>query len=323
MSMMRPIAGALLALAAGAPVAAAPAVDPALPPYEPRPFPVPAAPLRIVGYNDMHDLLEPIVRRFMAAHPGVAIELDLPGTRFAPAALASGESALAPMGAPFTPGQLAHYHAGAQGDPVAFRVAHASLDPKALSGPLAIFVHRDNPLPSLSLSQLRRVFSGSARTWGELGLTGPWAGSPIATYGLQADTVLAYEMRARTLGEAGFSPGLRGFAQSADVVEQVGRDRMGIGFAAAMRATPEVRALPIAPEDGAAPVAPSSANLMAGRYPLDRYLLIYAKPPLTPFAREFLRLVLSREGQQAVADTPQGYLPLSAAQAATELAKLE
>ncbi len=320
---MKTLFGALLALASSACVAAGPTVDPALPHYQPRASEVPATAVRIVGYNDMHDLLEPLVRRFMAAHPGVAIELDLPGTRFAPAALGSGVSALAPMGAEFTPKQLADYRESAGADPVVFRVAHASLDPLALSGPLAVFVHRDNPLPSLSLSQLRQVFSGAVRTWDELGLAGAWSHSPIATYGLQAGTALAHEMRIRTLGEARYATALHGFPQSADVVEQVGRDRHGIGFAAAMRATPDVRVLSIAPADGTQPVAPTAENLMAGRYPLDRYLLIYAKPPLSPFAREFLRLVLSHEGQQAVADTPQGYLPLSSAEAARELAKLE
>src|SRR5438093_8363556 len=71
-----------LALAAAAPGGAF-ALDPALPHYQPRWFAAPMAPVRIVGYNDMHDLLEPILRRFKLAHPDVAIELDLPGTRFA------------------------------------------------------------------------------------------------------------------------------------------------------------------------------------------------------------------------------------------------
>src|SRR5205085_6113229 len=134
---------------------------------------------------------EPLVRRFMQAHPGVAIELDLPGTRFAPAALGSGVSALAPMGAEFTPEQLADYRARAAGDPVVFRVAHASLDPRALSGPLGVFVHRDNPLPSLSLSRLRQVFSGGVRSWDELGLARAWSHSPIATYRPPARPALA------------------------------------------------------------------------------------------------------------------------------------
>jgi phosphate transport system substrate-binding protein len=62
---------------------------------------------------------------------------------------------------------------------------------------------------------------------------------------------------------------------------------------------------------------------MAGRYPLDRFLLIYARQPLASPVREFLRLALSREGQDIVAASPQGYLPLSAREAALERAKLD
>jgi phosphate transport system substrate-binding protein len=62
---------------------------------------------------------------------------------------------------------------------------------------------------------------------------------------------------------------------------------------------------------------------MAGRYPLDRHLYIYAARPLSPLAREFLRLVLSREGQEAIAASPQGYLPLSERDAAAEREKLD
>lgn len=279
--------------------------------------------IRIVGYNDMKEMLEPIARRFEAAHPGVKIQLDLPGTRFAPAALASGESALAPMGAVFTPAQLAEYRARAGLDPLAIRVAHASLDAKALSGPLAVFVNRDNPLPSLTLGQLARVFSGDLKTWDDLGLGGAWSQMPITAYGVQEGTALANEMREKALMGRGFARDLRGFPQSVDVVDRVGKDPHGIGFAAAMRATPEVRALPIAPREGAEPVALTAGNIVAGRYPLDRYLWVYVRPPISLFAREFLRLMLSAEGQDAIAASPQRYLPLSAAEAREEQAKLD
>jgi len=89
-----------------------------------------------------------------------------------------------------------------------------------------------------------------------------------------------------------------------------------------MRVTDKVRPLALAAKPGATPVLPTEADIRAGRYPLDRWLLIYARPPLSAFAREFLTLVLSREGQQAIADTPQHYLPLSAGEAARERAKL-
>ena len=100
-------------------------------------------------------------------------------------------------------------------------------------------------------------------------------------------------------------------------------DPLAIGFAAAMRTMPSVRALPLAQRAGEEPVVLTEENIMSGRYPLDRHLLIYVRPPLTPFVREFLRLVLSREGQEAVAASPQGYLPLSTREAAIERAKLD
>src|SRR3989442_762544 len=161
-------------------------VDPAFPRYEPHDFEIPKGAayvatdgaIRIVGYNDMRDMLETIVARFVAAHPGTRIALDLPGTRFARAALAAGPSALAPRGAKFPPPQLADYRKTVGDDPLEFRVAHASLDPRALSGPLAIFVHRDNALASLTLAQVARAFNGDASRWGDLGATGEGVGRP-------------------------------------------------------------------------------------------------------------------------------------------------
>ena len=74
-------------------------VDPALPRYEPRSVETPKSAayvaadgaIVVVGYNDMRDLLQPLVARFTATHPGVRFKLDLPGTRMAPAALARNE----------------------------------------------------------------------------------------------------------------------------------------------------------------------------------------------------------------------------------------
>ena len=67
---------------------------------------------------------------------------------------------------------------------------------------------------------------------------------------------------------------------------------------------------------------PSEAAIRNGHYPLDRHLLIYARAPLSAFAREFISLALSLDGQQIIADTSQHYLPLSAREAAVERLKL-
>jgi len=318
----------LLLLVAGSYAAS---VDPALPRYEPRRVEIPASEryvgadgaIVVVGYNDMRDMLEALVPLFAAAHPDIRIGLDLPGTRFAPAALARGESAFAPMGAEFTPTQLAEYRATVGADPLEFRVAHASLDPRALSGPLAVFVHRDNPLASVTVDQLRRIYTGETSRWGELGLGGAWAERAVHSYGVERGTPLALSFQRNAMEGAAFGERMNGFPQSSDVVQKVASDPAAIGFAAAMRAIPGVRVVPIVPRGGGAAVALTEANLMAGGYPLDRFLLVYARAPLSPVAREFLRLMLSREGQAAIAASPQRYLPLSAREAALERAKLD
>jgi phosphate transport system substrate-binding protein len=306
-------------------------VDPALPAYKPKPFELPntaryIAPdgaVVVVGYNDMRGILSAMASTFSATHRRVRFRFDLPGTRFAPTALAKGLSAFAPMGALFTPSQLEDYRSVTGSEPLAVRIAHASLNPRALSGPLAVFVHRDNPIQSLTLAQLAKVFAGEVTHWRELGLGGDWGERGINAYGLQPGTALAFELQQAVMPNRPFGTRVVGVPQSAEVTDKVAVDLSAIGFAAAMRARPGVRALAIAAREGAEPVPLTCESIVTGHYPLDRHLLIYLPRPIPPVAREFVRFALSREGQQAVVASPQRYLPLSARDAAAELAKLE
>jgi phosphate transport system substrate-binding protein len=306
-------------------------VDPALSEYRPGSLELPRdaryiAPdgaVVVVGYNDMREMLLTLASIFSATHPSVRFRFDLPGTRFAPEALAKGQSAFAPMGAMLTPPQLQQYRVITGSEPLAVRIAHASLDPRALSGPLAVFVHRDNPIQSLTLAQVAKVFSGEVTRWRDLGVGGDWDDRSITVYGMQAGTALAFEFQRAVMPNRRFDGQFIGMPQSAELVDRVAADPSAIGFAAAMRARPEVRAVAIAADERAEPVPPTCETIVGDRYPLDRYLLIYLARPVPPVAREFVRFALSREGQQAVALSPKGYLPLSARDAAEELAKLE
>lgn len=283
----------------------------------------------IVGYNDMREMLEAIDELFERAHPGIHFALSLKGTRTAPAALAAGRSLLAPMGAAFTPDQLAAYRRIVGSDPIGFRIAHDSVDPRARSGPLVVFVPVGNPLQELTLAQLELIFAsdGGELRWRQLGLTGSLANSPVHTYGLAATTPLGLFMRQHALAGRPFDKRFIGLPESADVVRKVGSDPLGIGFAAINHVTAAVRTVPLAPREGEPPSRATPADLLAGSYPLDRYLLIYVRVPpggrLDPMAREYLRLTLSSEGQRAIGAGHLGYLPLNTAEAAAERAKLE
>ncbi|GIL41149.1 substrate-binding domain-containing protein [Roseiterribacter gracilis] len=281
----------------------------------------PAGAVRVVGYNDMQGMLDALNARFIALHPGTQFDLVLKGTRTAPQALARGSSAFAPMGAEFSDAELADYRAVAGGDPIQFRVAHASLNPAAKSGPLAIFVHRDNPLPSLTLEQVMRIFAEQPdrlSTWSQLGL-GRHAIHPI---GLHATTALALFLQRHKFGGRPYTSLITTFPQSADVIRAVGEDRDAIGFAAMNLATPQVRVVPLVACVDMRPSSGSEEDIVAGVYPLDRHLYIYARQPIEPLVAAYLRLVLSREGQRVIAQEALQYLPLNDAEIAVELAKL-
>lgn len=269
--------------------------------------------VRIVGYNDMAGMVGRWSDAFAAAHPGFRFDLDLRSTRSAPPALTAGRSALAPMGAPFTKGDLQAYAGAVGGAPLQIAVAHASLDPHALSGPLAVMVDKASPLRSLTWRQVGRLFTAQGpHTWRELGVTGAVANRPIRKLGLKPGAALALLFEARAQGGVPLAPDLEGYGHSTEVVAHLAGDPTAIGFAAANTVTAATRIVPIVVRGK--PILPTPATLRNGRYPLDRTLLIAVRSPVQPWVRDYLDLVLSCEGQRIVTEDPLGYLPLSAAE---------
>jgi len=333
------VLGTVLVASAGSAETVAPlTVDGRLPHFTPAPLPLPEGAsyqsadgaIRIVGYNDMQGILARINARFQQAHPEFRFELILKGTRTAPAALADGSSLLAPMGAEFSDVELTGYTQRTGTAPILFRVAHDSLNPAALSAPLAIFVGQRNPVARISLEQLAKVFlvtheGDGIATWGQLGLGGAWAARPIHLCGLAPTTALGHLLQ-RRLGGAPFAVGFAGFPQSRDAVACVAADPLAIGFAAMNRGTAGVRVVPLSERADDAPSAGTREDIVSNRYPLDRYLLVYLRADnqqrIDPVAREYLRLMLSYEGQQEIAHEALGYLPLNVRECEAELQRL-
>jgi phosphate transport system substrate-binding protein len=312
------IRAGLAFLLGAATLSAAWQVDVALPASEARamapptaaPYLRPDGAIAVVGYNDMAEMMVALTARFGELHAGFRFALDLPGTKAGPAALAEGRAAFAPMGAAFTPAQLAAYRVAAGGDPLEICVAGGSLDAKALSGPLAVIVAAANSATEISLSELAAVFSAEVPP-------GDWRPCGVA-----ADAPLALLFRERILGGGDFGPRYAGLPRSGDVVARVAADPRAIGFTRANALTPAVKALALFPAAGRPAVALTAENLAAGRYPLDWHLRFALRRPVEAWVREFVRFALSRDGQEIIARGAAGYRPLSAAEAAREREKL-
>ncbi len=284
--------------------------------------------IRIVGYNDMRWMLEALDRTFTRSHPGIRFDLVLKGTRTAPAALADGSSLFAPMGAEFTEQELHRYRKQVGAAPLLFRVAHAALDPRARSSPLAVYVNPANPLRAISMRQLRAIFAAPARLTdgGQLGLRDSWAHWRIHPCGLAADTALGVFMRRHHFGGARYVNTYRGFRESAQVLRQVAADPAALCLADLNQANPAVRVVGIRLPSGAGVARGSPQDIVSGRYPLDRHLYVYLRAPAARAGNSlvcaYLDLMLSATGQQIIAAAAPGYLPLNSAEGASERHRL-
>ncbi|MBN8844134.1 MAG: substrate-binding domain-containing protein [Sphingomonadales bacterium] len=356
--------------AAAQPAAAPPvALNPGLRAYRPQPVKMPAdAPylladgsIAIVGYYDMAHILERLNALFVARHRGFKFTLLLKGTATAAPSLTFGRSAFAPMGAEFSSLEMQAYRDVLGSEPLMVRIARDPPNSKALSGPVCIFVHPDNPLTSLTVDQVARIFTagngtGDLTQWRQLGLTGEWSERAIHVHSISNSNVAGATpfMVDGWFGGRFFrpedsprvDPDKRDplVSREARVANDVGAIGMHTCNIVEWR---RVKILKITPTDGGAPLSPMDVGqLMSGRYPFDRHLLIYARRDASgrvePFIREYLRMILSREGQRIIAEAPPagyvggtpwtaaqladqsapGYLPLSAAEAAAELAKI-
>ena len=288
-------------------------VDPAIKPYQKAAGEV-AGSLKCVGSDTMNNLVALWAEGFKKVYPSVREGIEGKGSASAPPALAEGTCSFGPMSRDWKPSEID-----------AFKAKHGyppTVVPVAIDM-LAVFVHRDNPLKSLTLQQVDAIFSknrtGGAtadiRTWGDLGLEGEWKDKPISLYGRNASSGTYGYFKEFALFKGDFKSTVKEQPGSSAVVQAIASDKFAIGYSGIGYKTADVRALPLAPQSDSAAVEPVAANAYSGDYPLARflYLSVNRKPgaPLDPLRREFLRYVLSASGQGDV--KKDGYLPLPAA----------
>ena len=321
--------------ASGAPGAAAPAagpaaegapsavqVDPAIQPYQ-KTSGVSGS-LSSIGSDTMNNLMTLWGETFSRSYPNVKLQVEGKGSSTAPPALISGTAQLGPMSRPMKPTEIDSFEKKFGYKPTELRTAFDAL---------AIYVHKDNPLTSLTMAQADAIFSktrkrGAQRdvaTWGDLGLTGDWAARPISLYGRNSASGTYGFFKEHVLRNGDYKDTVKEQPGSASVVQGVTNDVYGIGYSGIGYRTSGVKIVPLTESAGGAASSGSYEDVVSKKYPLARFLFVYINrapgKPLDPLMKEFLKLVFSREGQEVV--VKDGYLPLTAAIAGEELRKLD
>jgi phosphate transport system substrate-binding protein len=297
-------------------------LDPALTSYK-RVSEKIAGNLNSIGSDTMNNLLAYWGEEFKRVYPDAIVQFEGKGSSTAPPALTDGSAQLGPMSRPMKNEEIDDFEKKQGYKPTNLRT---SLDA------LAVFVHRDNPIKSLSLTQVDAIFSSTrkrggtdAKTWGDLGLTGDWKDRPINMFGRNSASGTYGFFKEHALKKGDFRDTVKEQPGSAGVVQGIAEDRYAIGYSGIGYATSGVRAVPLAAKDGATAYDASYANVIEDDYPLGRYLNLYinAAPSksLDPLVREFCRFIFSKEGQ-AVVDKA-GFLPLDEKTCVKERSKLQ
>jgi len=297
-------------------------VDSALPAYKPASGV--SGNLSSVGSDTLNNVMTLWAETFNKFYPSARVQIEGKGSSTAPPALISGTAQLGPMSREMKATEIDQFEKKYHYKPTAIRT---SVDA------LAVFVNKDNPVKCLTLPQVDAIFSKSRRqghredvtTWSQLGLTGEWASRPLSLYGRNSASGTYGFFKEHTLKNGDYKDSVKEQPGSAAVVQGVTVDRYAIGYSGIGYATAGVRAVPLAEKDGGKCVEATADNAYAGTYPLSRFLYVYVnkKPnePLDPLTREFLKLVLSREGQEVV--VKDGYFPIPASVAKEELNKVQ
>ncbi|SIT47791.1 Phosphate ABC transporter substrate-binding protein [Paraburkholderia piptadeniae] len=246
-------------------------------------------------------------------------------------------------------------------DIVEIIMATGSYDVRGWTFALGVFVHQDNPLTRLTFEQLDGIFGAeraggwegltwrpdfargpekNIRTWGQLGLTGEWADKPINVYGYNFKYHFADEIDKKVLkGSGKWNETLRMYSNMAGqksdgtltgggelMMNDLSKDRYGIAYTGIPFKTPQTKVLALAGKTDGPYIDLTLQTVQARQYPLTRDVYYYLKrekgKPTDPKVKEFLRYVLSREGQTAV-ERDGKYLPLTAEAAREQLAKLD
>jgi phosphate transport system substrate-binding protein len=284
--------------------------------------------IRVCGSPQMSDMLRREEAAFQLVHPSVRFENSLKSTITAVTGVSSNRADIGLLGREIWPSEQEAFVSVSGHRPTVIEIATGSYNVPKATFALMIFVNRANPMRSLSLDQLGAVFgadeSAPPPVWRDAGLAGAWARRPIHLYGFARDND-----KARIFGRLVFSrhlhwaAGLHEFRNIAgppaiDAGEQILRavaaDPEGIGISNVFYALAGVRVVPIAPRSGAAPVTPSRATIADRSYPLWRSVSAIidgeARTAAAPAVREFLRFIISRQGQAEISRVGT-YLPLT------------
>ena len=321
-----------------APEAQQPTLDPALPAYAPRRD----SELKGRFKGASSDVLTALTKQWIAAfqkyYPQVTLDLPPPyAGSLGALELIKGDLQFVMVSRELKPTDTAGFAEKFGYPPFSAPISGGTFRHFGFLDAMAFIVHPDNPLKQLTFDQIDAIYSTTHHrggiaitTWGQLGLTGEWADKPIHIWGVKPWNGFEEFIRQRALSVGGQRGEWRQDINFTETVfpisPAVAADRYALGYSGLAYIDDDVKQLDLVPPAGGPTVAPSYDEVVSARYPLSRLVFFNTNKrpgqPLDPVLEEFLKFILSREGQQIILDQAV-FIPLRAEQAATSRALLQ
>lgn len=266
--------------------------------------------LSSVGSDTLANLMTLWAEDFKRYYPNVNIQIQAAGSSTAPPALTEGTSNMGPMSRKMKDKELEGFEKKFGYKPTAIPVAIDAL---------AVFVHKDNPIQGMSIADVDAVFSSTRKcggakevnTWGDLSVGGNLGKQDIQIYGRNSVSGTYGYFKSKALCKGDYKNSVNEQPGSASVVQSVSTSLNGIGYSGIGYKTSSVRAIAIS-KKGTDFIEASPEMAVSGKYPLSRFLYVYVNKapnkPLAPLEREFIKMVMSKSGQEVV--VKDGYIPL-------------
>lgn len=249
----------------------------------------------VKGSDTMVILGQRLAEVYMNAHPGAVIQVTGGGSGTGIAALINGSTDIAQCSRPMKPREAQQVKENFGVDVIE--------TPVALDG-LAVYLNEANPIEALTLAQLKAIYTGKVTNWKDVG----GHDAPIVLYSRENNSGTYVYFKEHVLEGEDYSPRAQTLAGTAAVVNAVAKDPNAIGYGG-IAYTAGVKAIKVKKDASSPAVAPTQENVVAGVYPISRYLYYYtAGRPKNPVAVDYIRWTLSPEGQAVVKEVE--YFPL-------------
>ena len=258
------------------------------------------------GSDTMVNIAQAWAEEYNKVHPTVAVAVSGGGSGTGIAALENNTLDIANASRSLKAEEKEKIKAAFQKDAVEYTVAFDAL---------AVYVHKDNPMPKITKAQLAEIYGEKGKTekWSDLGVTVPGcADGSIVRISRQNNSGTYEYFREWALDKGDFKLGSRDMQGSKDVVDAVQQTPCAIGYSGMGYKSAEVRWVPVAPDDASPGVEPSVAAVHDKSYPISRALFMDTAGEATGESARYIQWIQSAAGQAVVEKA--GFVPLPADQ---------